>query len=198
MARVECRAQSNLWRGERPNHLLTADGLCFYFTPQRQAANTRRQRHPHDSCCASSYGDPMKFMIASITVLALVLLVADVSEACVYNVRSLSKRRSESRNVFVGALVNRTQESENGRTLWRNQFLVDRFWKGTKSSQITICTTLDDCAPSFESGQKYLVFAYYVKESNHLETESCMGTGRVERVGEDLKLLGRGKGVGGS
>ena len=167
------------------------------ITPQKQAANTRRRRHLHDTCCASSYGDPMKFMIASITVLALVLLVADVSEACVCNVRSLSKRRSESRNVFVGTLVKRTQESENGRTLWRNQFLVDRFWKGTKSSQIAIYTTLDDCAPSFELGQKYLVFAYYVKESSHLETESCMGTGRVEWGGEDLKLLGRGRGVGG-
>jgi len=145
----------------------------------------------------NSYGDPMKFMIASITVLALVLLVADMSEACVCNVRSLSKRRSESRNVFVGALVNKTQESENGRTLWRNQFLVDRFWKGTKSGHITIYTTPDDCAPYFELGQKYLVFAYYVKESNHLETEICMGTGRIERAREDLKLLGRGRDVGG-
>src|SRR5215470_9356728 len=52
-------------------------------------------------------------------------------------------------------------------------------------SQIAIYTTLDDCAPSFELGQKYLVFAYYVKESNHLETETCMGTGRIEGVGKD-------------
>jgi hypothetical protein len=27
--------------------------FCFCFTPQRRAANTRRQRHPHNSCSAT-------------------------------------------------------------------------------------------------------------------------------------------------
>jgi hypothetical protein len=123
------------------------------------------------------------------------LLGATESLACVCNVRSLSKRTSESRIVFVGTLVKRSHESEGGQTRWRNQFSVERYWKGTPLSEVTVFTTLDDCASWFELGQTYLVLAYYVKDSRHLETDTCMGTGSVDRVATDLKMLGKGKRV---
>jgi hypothetical protein len=77
--------------------------------------------------------------------------------------------------------------------IWRNQFAVERHWKGIRGAEITVYTTSDDCASWFEMGQKYLVLAYFVKEDRHLETESCMGTGRIEMATEDLRKLGKGK-----
>src|SRR6266550_3570533 len=106
----------------------------------------------------------MKIVATVIAAFSFLLIASSVSLACVCNVRSLSKRKSESRNVFVGTLTKRTQESENGRLLWRNQFAVERYWKGTKVNEITVYTTSDDCASWFELGQRYLVLAYFVKE----------------------------------
>src|SRR6185295_4530204 len=102
-------------------------------------------------------------------------------------------RKSESRSVFVGTLISRTQESQNGRMIWRNQFAVERHWKGIRGDEIAVYTTSDDCASRFEMGQKYLVLAYFMKEDRQLKTESCMGTGRIEMVTEDLRKLGKGK-----
>jgi len=119
------------------------------------------------------------------------LLAATASYACVCNVRSISKRVRESRSVFVGTIDNRTQVSENG--LWRNEFTVERYWKGVADATLIVYTTSDDCAPSFEVGGKYLVLAYFVKDAAHLETEVCMGTGRADMATDDLAKLGKGK-----
>lgn len=76
---------------------------------------------------------------------------------------------------------------------WRNQFSVERYWKENSAAEVTVFTTFDDCASWFELGQKYLVLAYYVKDSGHLETDTCMGTGRVDSVATDITMLGKGK-----
>jgi hypothetical protein len=135
----------------------------------------------------------VKTLTIVITASILTLVMSGSASACVCNVRSLSKRKSESRSVFVGRLIKRTQEPQDGRVLWRNEFAVERYWKGANAAGITVYTTSDDCASHFEVGEKYLVFAYFVKEGRHLETESCMGTGQIEMVTEDLKKLGKGK-----
>jgi len=129
--------------------------------------------------------------------LSLVILVvaANASFACVCNVRSLSKRIRESRSVFVGTATSRAQVTENGQTLWRNQFTVERYWKGVNSVDIVVYTNLDDCASTFNVGGKYLVLAYFVKDASHLETDTCMRTGPVEMLADDLAKLGKGKRV---
>ena len=132
----------------------------------------------------------------TILALALILIAAQVCLACLCDIRSLSKRKGESRNVFVGTVVNRVRETREEKRLWRNEFVVERYWKGKKSSALIVYTTLDDCASWFEIGKKYLVFAYYVKELDHLQTGACMGTGPADMKSEDLKRLGTGKSAG--
>jgi len=127
--------------------------------------------------------------------LSLTITASSVAVGCVCNVRSLSKRKGESRTVFVGTLIGQSQEIHDGQALWRNHFAVERYRKGGGTTGVTVYTSTDDCASHFESGRKYLVFAYFVKGGGRLETDSCMGTGRVEIVTEDLKKLGKGKQV---
>src|SRR6185503_16723112 len=122
---------------------------------------------------------------------AIVLVATNAALGCVCNIRSLSKRVRESRNVFVGTILDRTQISPNG--LWVNRFAVERYWKGVRSANLIVYTTSDDCAPSCAVGGKYLVFAYFVKEASHLETDACMRTARVEMVADDLAKLGKSK-----
>ena len=126
-------------------------------------------------------------------ILGILVVAANASFACVCNVRSLSKRIRESRSVFVGTVTSRAQVTENGQTLWRNQFTVERYWKGANSPDVVVYTTLDDCASTFSVGGKYLVLAYFVKDARHLETDSCMRTGPVEMLADDLATLGKGK-----
>lgn len=110
----------------------------------------------------------MKIVATVIAALSLLLIASSVSLACVCNVRSLSKRKSESRNVFVGTLIKRTQESQNGRILWRNQFAVERYWKGINVNEITVYTTSDDCASWFELGQRYLCARLFCERESPL------------------------------
>jgi hypothetical protein len=124
--------------------------------------------------------------------LSLTIITSSAALGCVCNIRSLSKRKGESRSVFVGTLIGQTQDSDS-QGLWRNQFVVERYWKGINAAEVTVYTTSDDCASHFELGKKYLVFAYFVKEGQYLETDSCIGTGRIEMVAGDLKKLGKGK-----
>jgi hypothetical protein len=135
----------------------------------------------------------MKLTLAVIFTGAFLLINSSVSLACVCNVRSVGQRKTESQAVFLGAVMEREQESTARGTVWRTKFAVERYWKGAKGNETTIYTSLDDCASSFEVGKKYLVFAFLEKKSKHLETDSCMGTGRLEMVKEDLKKLGKGK-----
>jgi hypothetical protein len=138
----------------------------------------------------SSFMKRVTILLASI---ALVIVVTNASLACVCNVRSLSKRVRESRAVFVGTVTSRAQVTENGQTLWRNQFTVERYWKGVNSPDVIVYTTLDDCASTFSVDGKYLVLAYFVKDAGHLETDTCMRTGPVEMLADDLAKLGKGK-----
>lgn len=135
----------------------------------------------------------MKRTISILASAIIALAGAKATHGCVCNVRSLSKRVRESRCVFVGTITNRTPVSEHGRTFWRNEFAVERYWKGERSANLVVYTTVDDCAPSLEINGKYLVFAYFVKDEDHLETDLCMRTARVDLVPDDLDKLGKGK-----
>jgi len=132
-----------------------------------------------------------KFLLAAFFCGFIILSAAEVSTACVCDVRSVEKRTKESQRVFVGTVIERDRDSESDS--WRVKLQIERYWKGDKTRELTIYTGPDDCSVWFEPGKKYLVFAYVDKENGRLETNACMGSGRVEFAEKDLKKLGKGR-----
>jgi hypothetical protein len=137
----------------------------------------------------------MKIVIAAMLCCCIPLLYPTLSNACQCSTRSVSQRIKESQAVFVGTVIGREQRIDNigNARGWRVTLAIEQYWKGEEAKEITIYTGPDNCVTWFELKKKYLVFAYLNKEKARLETNVCMGTGRIEMSKEDLKKLGKGK-----
>ncbi len=132
----------------------------------------------------------------SVTKVALIilclLLTAEASFACTCTIRSVSQRKKDAKAVFMGAVIENSQEMINGRMYYRAWIAVERSWKNAEVEEITVYSG-GGCMAWLEPGKKYLVYAYTDKESGLLETDICSGTGNIKLAEKDLKKLGKGK-----
>lgn len=64
--------------------------------------------------------------------------------------------------VFIGEVLEvrsaTKAEREDGSNSYIAKLQVERFWKGIKSSEVSVETDMFGCGPNFEVGQKYLVY----------------------------------------
>ena len=102
--------------------------------------------------------------------------------------------------VFAGKVLNiiRKQEGIVGTISYRdiNLFEVQETWKGINQSQVIVNDNghEESCGFNFEKGKTYLVYTYKNKDDG-LDTSYCSRTAEISKAGEDLNLLGQGKGV---
>lgn len=81
------------------------------------------------------------------------------------------------------------------------KFQVERWWKGNPIEEVELITEeirlpnghtmVTDCEYPFETGKRYLVYAY--GDENGLSTNRCTRTKRLKEAQEDLKKLGEGR-----
>jgi len=129
----------------------------------------------------------------------LVIVIATPSiyvlSACTITVIGDGTPRSRlhhAKNVFVGEaleITDSTQDDvERGASPYAIRFRVEQYWKGVKTSELTVHSDLTGCGPFFQVGHKYLVYAL----GKTLEA-SPLGAKEVEKAGDDLQVLGQGK-----
>ena len=96
-------------------------------------------------------------------------------------------------------------ETKNGETAQTDvlvlKFQIDRWWKGRETREVVLFTdqtknpdgsqTITDCDFPFEVGKQYLVYAF--RDEGKLKTNLCTRTKLLEKAGEDLKILGKGR-----
>ena len=122
-------------------------------------------------------------LIAALNVTSPSLLACDCSEV---RVKTTKKARQNWFNAFDGALFIGTVESvepvaviaapsweDEGRTVAKVVFKVERFWKGVQGSVVTVYTTVGccGCLPHYAIGKRYFVTAF--NKGNQLETRMC-------------------------
>ena len=105
--------------------------------------------------------------------------------------KQVTEARNESRAVFVGEVV--AVSSDPNALAVEVKFKVQRSWKGSRASEITITTGRGggDCGYRFEIGQRYLVYASGTEKQ--LGTNICQRTAHLDDAKDDLKLLGKPK-----
>lgn len=138
----------------------------------------------------------MRRLILLVILVLTTLLTATKAYSCscaIYGNGSPRATMRHAKAVFIGEVLEiaettkEQRESGFGHALARMR--VERFWKGIKSSEISVSTEIGViCGPHLEIGQKYLVYAF----GKSLDT-ICTPTRKLEYAEKDLVALGPGK-----
>ncbi|MCA1815203.1 MAG: hypothetical protein LC746_02120 [Acidobacteria bacterium] len=105
---------------------------------------------------------------------------------------TVSKAKDRAEAVFVGTVVESHREMTAQGFEWRVRLRVEQTWKGATDDEIVIYT-LGDCALTFETGKKYLVFARRQDGRGRLVTDTCMKTAPLDASADDVQRLGRSR-----
>jgi hypothetical protein len=137
-----------------------------------------------------------KFIFVSTFIFFLWLTSVGEVKACscaaptTNNLQSLVKKAyKDSQAVFSGKVL---KIHRNEKLFYIEvRFQVEKSWKNKLAKEITITTGLDSagCGFSFESGEKYLVYAY--RSTKNLETNICTRTNLLAQTNKDLVVLNR-------
>jgi hypothetical protein len=96
----------------------------------------------------------------------------------------------EATAVFIGE-ISKISESDNTKTL---EFSVEQYWKGentkTQNVQVNVGTRY---SPSFNVGERYIVYASENGSGGQLTTGRCTRTKLAQYADDDIKELGKGK-----
>ena len=123
---------------------------------------------------------------------------------------SVAQARRDASFVFLGKIVDtkyqkskanpKGQEPDEELTM---QFEVERWWKGERTSEITLfvgiyqspnlSVSVDSCAFQFEKGKRYIVYAKDIYKDGKVRAMYCSRTAEAKEAMEDLRLLGTGK-----
>ncbi len=118
------------------------------------------------------------FQFSILLILALVVFSQNIN-ACDYNIPSLRKQFRDSKNVFVGEILDISDAPKESKSSKKRlvsamvKFRIEKSWKGTKDKEISLLSDLllmpCDGNPFeyFEKGEKYLIFSekdyvYYI------------------------------------
>jgi hypothetical protein len=136
----------------------------------------------------------MKFSRSILCGLFLLVLSAPATYCCSCNTPSLRQSLKKAKAVFVGTVLEvgnipQVARGYEGSKLYPIKFRVTSSWKGIKTSEIVILSNqLIVCGFIFQTGEKYLVYAY---DDDRVVLNGCARSGKVEsdNVSKDLARL---------
>lgn len=102
--------------------------------------------------------------------------------------------KSKMTAVFSGTVTDVKTVRAGGRADYAAQVLVDESWKGVNSANVTLFSGFGSCAFEFETGKRYLFYAYDYEQ--RLYVINCGRSGEIgltnRQAADDLKDLGPG------
>jgi len=143
----------------------------------------------------------MKTLMRCLLLAAAVALAAEAGLACTC---APSKGPAEdlalAAAVFSGKVVEVRKHRRSGDIFAGVEavFRVERAWKGVEAATVSVFTASHSatCGYGFRGRRTYLVYAYK-DAAGRLSTGICSRTRRLKDAGEDLRVLGVGRGVAG-
>ena len=136
----------------------------------------------------------MAVMLFALTILGN----AKTAYSCTCGELTVTQQRENATAVFLGTVIKKSRSNAVQRDGVEVTFEVRRIWKGDLRRKTLVYTgaSLDLypfenlCAPRFEPGKQYLVFAL---GTDKLETDICAGTLASSYAKAVIAELGRGK-----
>ncbi len=102
--------------------------------------------------------------------------------------------KSKMTAVFSGTVTDVKTVRAGGSADYAAKVLVDESWKGINSANVTLYSGFGSCAFEFETGKRYLFYAYDYEQ--RLNVINCGRSGEIAltnlQVADDLKNLGPG------
>lgn len=102
--------------------------------------------------------------------------------------------KSKMTAVFSGTVTHVKTVRTGGNADYAAKVLVDESWKGVNSANVTLFSGFGSCAFEFETGKRYLFYAY--DHEQRLNVINCGRSGEIaltnRQVADDLKDLGPG------
>lgn len=118
----------------------------------------------------------------------------------VFSGKLIAKEFRKSTNDTLEAFSGLTDEQRSKAEILVYKFQVENWWKGKSTKEVVLFTGqiklahgevgVSSCDFPFELGKRYLVYAFKVEYD--LSTNACTRTKKLEKAGEDLKVLGKG------
>lgn len=139
----------------------------------------------------------LAFLILLMVLLPVSLgLPAEKAAACSCIIpENAQAAKSKMTAVFSGTVTDVKTVRAGGRADYAAKVLVDESWKGVNSANVTLYSGFGSCAFEFETGKRYLFYAYDYEQ--RLNVINCGRSGEIEltnrQVADDLTDLGPGK-----